>query len=202
MLVRTSTKGDSLDLIVMRVISINEGPNVDTATARTIGLMSTFALNASPDPEVRRAASAAWSRFGRGASDVCARAAGVFWWLKHCMKFRRDEVSLFRLGLGSAFDFVIDPRILVRMAEPAEDCDGFSTMGAALCRCLGVPYYFATAATEFSDPRRWSHVWLVVDCGGRLVDLDGSHGKYFGWGVPQNRRYRFALWDARGRRVQ
>lgn len=162
-------------------------------------LMAMFSRDAAADPEVQRCAlrAAAW---GRGSS-LAHRALGVWLWLKHCIKFRRDEITARRLGLGDAFDLVIDPRVLVRMQDPAEDCDGFATCGASLLRVLGIPFYFAAAATEGHEPGRWSHTWLVVALGGRLVDLDASHGRWFGWGVPAERRYRFGLWNSEGVRV-
>lgn len=183
----------------MELLTIPEGSTLDEATERTIRLMASFARDAAMDPEVLRCAVVA-RRLARGCG-VAALALGVWMWLKHSIKFRRDEATMLRLGLGRHHDFVIDPRLLVRMADPAEDCDGFATMGAALLRALRVPFYFAAAATEPEDPARWSHTWLVIPVGSQLVDLDASHGPFFGWGVPLERRFRFALWDPSGWRV-
>lgn len=183
----------------MELIEIAEGRNVDVATDRTVRLMAAFARDAAHDVEVRKCAAAAL-RLARGCG-VMGLALGVWMWLKHSIRFRRDEVTMRRLGVGQHFDLVIDPRIVARMKDPAEDCDGFVTFGAALLRVLGVPFFFAAAATEAHEPWRWSHTWLVVPWSGGLVDLDASHGRYFGWGVPVNRRYRFGLWNPDGWRV-
>lgn len=183
----------------MELFIIPEGQSVDVATDRTVKLMAAFARDAVNDPEVRRCANAA-GRLARGRGAL-AFALGVWMWLKHSIRFRRDEITMTRLGVGQHFDLVMDPRLLVRMRDPAEDCDGFVTTGAALLRCLGVPFFFAAAATEYEDPHRWSHTWLVVPWAGRLVDLDASHGRYFGWGVPLHRRFRFGLWDSDGWRI-
>jgi len=183
----------------VELIVIPEGQNVDQATDRTFRLMAAFALAASGDGEVQKCAAAAL-RLARGYDPV-GLGLGVWMWLKHSLRFQRDEVTMRRLGVGQQHDLVIDPRLLVRMKDPAEDCDGFVTLGAALLRVLGVPFYFAAAATEPHETWRWSHTWLVIPCAGFFVDLDASHGSHFGWGVPVSRRYRFGLWNSDGWRV-
>lgn len=183
----------------MELFVIPEGESVDVATDRTVRLMAMFAADASFDPEVRKCAQVAL-RLARGCGPL-GLALGVWMWLKHSIRFRRDEVTMRRLGVGQHHDLVIDPRVVVRMHAPAEDCDGFVTFGAALLRVLGVPFYFAAAATEPHEPWRWSHTWLAIPWSGGLVDLDASHGRYFGWGVPADRRFRFALWSSEGWRI-
>lgn len=182
----------------MKLIVIPEGPNVETLTERTIALMSAFARAAVRDPLIVQAAACAWRRFGRGFPDLGSRAVGVWHWLRHAMEFQSDSDTMLILGVPGHHDLVIDPRILVRMKRPKEDCDGFSTFGAALLSVLGVPWRFAVAATEPDDRRRWSHVWLQVNTGGGWQDFDCSHGLWPGWGVPAARRFRFQTFNSNG----
>lgn len=174
-------------------------PDTDTATRQTIQMMCEYIRESVKDPEVQRAAAFARRRFAGGSSRPSALVWGVFWYLKHCLKFRQDEASLFRLGERDQQDFLISPAVLVRMRDPAEDCDGFSMMGAALLAVLGVPVYLATVAASARQPWRWSHVFLVArtECG--FVPLDASHGRAPGWMVPREDIFRWQAWGLDGR---
>lgn len=151
------------------------------------------------DPQVQACARYAQKHFGMGSSDPGAIAWGVFWYVKHCVRFRLDEHTMFQVGENPEQDLLIAPAVLVRMQDPSEDCDGFTMLTAALLTVLSVPILICTVATEPQDPSRWSHVFLCAVVNGRMLPLDTSHGPCPGWMVPRNRIYRFQAWTIDGR---
>jgi hypothetical protein len=178
------------------------GGDTDTATSRTVAKMCEYIRAGRTDDMMQRAASYAWRRFGHGLPDtLAARCWAVFWYVKHCIQFRQDEATMFRLGLDGEHDLVVAPSVLVRMKDPAEDCDGFTCFGASLLSILGVKVYVCTAALNPEEPRRWSHVFPVAELPGGPLPLDMSHGPGPGWMVPAERISRFQAWDLDGKPV-
>jgi hypothetical protein len=163
--------------------------------------MCEYVRLAIADPFVRRCADFAWRRFGQRLPSADMKVWAVFWWVKHSIKFRQDEATMFRVGLEAEQDLLIDPRLLVRMSEPAEDCDGFTMLGAAMAAILEVPVYIVTVAASPDDRRRWSHVFLVALTRAGVVPLDMSHGVGPGWMIPRGRIFRWQAWGLDGRPV-
>ncbi len=185
--------------VPVQVDRVPAGADTDTATARTIKLMAEYIRAAVSDPEVVRCADYAFRRFGAGNASCAAKCWAVFWYVKHCIKFRSDEATLFRLGQHDEHDLILSPSVLVRLKEPSEDCDGFTCLGAAMLSILGVPVYIATVAVDLDNPGRWSHVFPIAVCDGRVVPLDMSHGEKPGWMVPRGRINRFQAWGLDGK---
>lgn len=151
------------------------------------------------DPVVQQCAAYAKKHFAGGSSDPAALAWGVFWYVKHCVRFRLDESTMFQVGEANQQDLLIAPAVLVRMKDPSEDCDGFTMLSAALLTVLGMPVLITTVATDLDDPSRWSHVFLCMIVNGRVQPLDTSHGKAPGWMVPRERINRSQLWTLDGK---
>lgn len=145
------------------------------------------------------AAAYAKKHFARGLSDPAALCWGVFWYVKHCVKFRLDEATMFQVGEQNQQDLLIAPAVLVRMNDPSEDCDGFTMLSAALLTVLGVPVLVTPVAADLDDTSRWSHVFLCAIVNGRVLPLDTSHGKAPGWMVPRERINRSQLWTLDGK---
>ena len=161
--------------------------------------MADYIRKCVEDPQVQAAADYAWRRFGAGSADPAMKCWGVFWWVKHCVKFRLDEATLFRIGETNQQDFLTAPDVLLRMKDPAEDCDGFTMLGGSMLMALGVPVVIATVAANESEPTRWSHVFLCAMLpGGRVLPLDLSHGPGPGWMVPPERIFRWQAWNTDG----
>lgn len=177
------------------------GDNTDTSTARTVAMMCDYINQAYTDPVVRQAAAYCFDHFAAGRRDPGMLAWAVFWYVKHCVRLRTDEATMFRIGARDEFDLLIAPSVLVRMKEPAEDCDGFTMLCAALCSILGLPVFIATAAVSPDDPSRWSHVFPCAMVNGSVLPLDASHGPGPGWMVPRSRIYRFQAWGLDGRPI-
>jgi len=173
--------------------------NTDGATRQTVEQMCKLIAESVQDERVQQCAAYAKKRFARGSSDPAAILWGVFWYIKHCVKFRSDEGTMLQVGETGSQDLLIAPAVLVRMDKPSEDCDGFTMLGAAMLTILGVPVYITTVAADLDDPRRWSHVFLCANLNGRIVPLDTSHGKAPGWMVPRDRINRFQAWTLDGR---
>jgi len=173
--------------------------DTDGATQQTVRKMCDLIAESVKDPVVQACAAYAKKHFARGSSDPAAILWGVFWYIKHCVKFRSDEGTMLQVGETGSQDLLIAPAVLVRMDKPSEDCDGFTMLGAAMLTILGVPVYITTVATDLDDPRRWSHVFLCANVNGRIIPLDTSHGKAPGWMVPRDRINRFQTWTLDGR---
>jgi hypothetical protein len=174
----------------------------DGATLQTVRMMAEYVRKCVNDSQVQAAADYAWKRFAMGSPDPAAKCWGVFWWVKHCIKFRLDEATMFRVGEKDQQDFLTAPDVLLRMKEPAEDCDGFTMLAAAMLTVLGVPVVIATVAADGGDPSRWSHVFLCALLpGDQVLPLDTSHGRAPGWMVPQSDIHRWQAWDLNGNPV-
>lgn len=165
--------------------------------------MADFIRKCVDDPQVRAAARYAWERFGLGSSDPAMKCWGVFWWVKHCVRFRLDEATMFQMGERNQQDLLIAPDVLLRFKNPSEDCDGFTMLEASMLRVLGVPVVIATVAANPDEPARWSHVFpCALLAGGNVLPLDASHGVGPGWMVPPERIYRWQSWDLNGNPVK
>lgn len=181
------------------VEAVPAGDNTDTSTQRTVAMMCDYIAQSVGDPVVQQAAAYCLNHFAAGRRDPGMLAWAVFWYVKHCVKLRQDEATLFRIGARDEFDLLIAPSVLVRMKNPAEDCDGFTMLCAALCSILGLPVFIATVAVSPDDPSRWSHVFPCSIVNGAILPLDASHGPGPGWMVPRSRIYRFQAWGLDGR---
>ena len=172
--------------------------DTDTATRKTVEKMCELIKSSCTDELVQRCAQKAKQSFAMGSNDPAALAWGVFWFVKHTVRFRLDEGTMYLIGDRDQQDLLIAPAVLLRMKDPAEDCDGFTMLTAALLTCLGVPVLIATVATEADDPSRWSHVFLCAIINGRVMPLDTSHGPAPGWMVPKHRIHRWQTWKLDG----
>ena len=172
--------------------------DTDQATRQTIQKMCELIRESVSDPEIQKIAAYIKDRFAQGSDDPAMICWAVFWWMKHSIKFRSDEATMFRVGEQNQQDLLISPAVLVRMKDPSEDCDGFSMLAAALLTALDVSVLIATVAADLDDPRRWSHVFLVAIVNGRTLPLDTSHGSAPGWMVPAARINRWQTWKLDG----
>jgi hypothetical protein len=172
--------------------------DTNTATEQTVSKMCDYIAQSVADPVVKLWASRAFA-FGQGRRDPMAMCWGTYWLVKHAIKFARDEPRLFRLGEGDALDMLIAPAVLVRMAMPQEDCDGFTMLICALLENLGVPWCIVTVAADRNDPDRWSHVFpMALFPDGSNIAMDASHGRFPGWMVPKADIFRWQAWDKNG----
>ena len=167
----------------------------DTATAQTIRMMCDYIRKCASDPVIEGLAARSWKVWGTASNDPSMRAWGVFWLVKHAVKFRHDEATMFRIGEPNQQDLLTAPDVLVRMDDPAEDCDGFTMLVCSLLSCLGVGWVIATVAADPKEPGRWSHVFPIALLPSGPLPLDASHGPGPGWMVPQERIFRWQCWD-------
>jgi hypothetical protein len=177
------------------------GADSDTSTARTVAMMGDYIRKCASDPAVMGAAEYARKHFALGSTPA-GLAWAVFWYVKHSVKFRQDEATMFRLGYKDEVDFLTAPDVLLRMQDPAEDCDGFTMLVCSMLLALGVPCAIATVAASPDDPNRWSHVFALALLPGGALPLDASHGVGPGWMVPREHISRFQAWDLRGGRIK
>lgn len=184
----------------LRFEAIDAGANTDTATKRTIEKMGDYIKAAIADPVVNRAAAFARKHFALGPGEA-GLAWAAFWYVKHCVRFRLDEATMFRIGAEDEFDLLTGPDVLVRMKDPAEDCDGFTMLVAALCSIFGLKVFPTTVKVDRDDRDRWSHVFLCAIVDGRVMPLDASHAVGPGWMVNPQNIYGWQSWDLEGNAV-
>jgi hypothetical protein len=173
----------------------------DGATQQTIGIMCRYIRESADDDQVKAAANWALDSFGGSSADPAMKAWAVFWFLKHYMRFVVDEAPMFRLNEPNQQDLLYKPSVMIRMQDPAGDCDDFTMMGAALLKALGVPFVIVTIAAGPDDPQRWSHVFLMAMLPSGPLPIDASHGSGPGWMVPASHTYRWQCWDEDGKAV-
>ncbi len=195
-----SQSNAGLNLPALALHRTMAGSDTDTATRQTVVKMCELIRDSARDRLLQKIAADIKRTLAGNSSDSGALAWGVFWWVKHHVKFRSDEATLaLHLGERDQQDLLISPAVLVRMDKPSEDCDGFSMLTAALLAILNVPVVIATVAVDPSDTSRWSHVFVCAIVNGRVMPLDTSHGTAPGWMVPKSRISRWQTWTLDGR---
>ncbi len=163
--------------------------------------MCRYIRKSAADDQVKAAANWAHESFGGSSSDPAMKAWAVFWFCKHYMRFVVDEAPMFRLNEPNQQDLLITPAVLIRMQDPAGDCDDFTMMAAALLKALGVSFVIVTIAAGPDDPSRWSHVFLMAMLPNGPLPIDASHGSGPGWMVPAAHTFRWQCWDEDGKPV-
>jgi len=97
-----------------------------------------------------------------------------------------DDVLRAELGLANELELLIEPALLLSMAQPAGDCDDFTMLTGAMLLSAGLPgVEVYTIAADSADSTRWSHVYLRATVRGGALVMDCSHGAYLGWEAPQ-----------------
>ena len=181
---------------------IPAAPDTDTSTRQTIAKMCEYIAAGASDDVCQWWANEAKTRFApqpKGAADQCW---GVWWLVKHAVKFAKDEPRLFQIGEPDALDLLIAPAVLVREQDRKEDCDGFTMLVCCLLKILGIPSVIVTVAADPENPERWSHVFPMAQLGNVNMSMDASHGKFPGWMVPREHIFRWQAWDLSGNPVE
>ena len=181
---------------------IPAAPDTDTSTRQTIAKMCEYIAAGVSDPVCQWWAAQARERWKPPGADASQLCWGVWWLVKHAIKFAKDEPRLFQIGEPEALDLLIAPAVLVRDPAPKEDCDGFTMLVCCLLKILGIPSVIVTVAADPSDSERWSHVFPMAQLGGANLPMDCSHGKFPGWMVPREHITRWQAWDLNGNPVQ
>lgn len=172
------------------------------ATAATVKMMCDYIAAGIKDNVCKLWAGEAVQCYALGRTEPAMLVWGVFWMLKHCVKYVADEPRLFGLGEQDGRDLLTAPAVLVRQDEPKEDCDGFTMLACTLLAILGLKSYIVTVKADPKKPGRWSHVFALVDTGGgKLCALDGSHGLFPGWMIPAEHMFAFQVWDLSGKPI-
>lgn len=192
---------------------IPAAPDTDTSTKQTIAKMCEYIAAGASDDVCQLWAKQARERWagqfnqvasvtGRMVPQTSGDCWGVWWMVKHAVKFAKDEPRLFQIGEPDALDLLIAPAVLVREQDRKEDCDGFTMLVCCLLKILGISSVIVTVAADPSDPERWSHVFPMAEVNGAYLPMDASHGKFPGWMVPRDHISRWQAWDLNGNPVQ
>lgn len=187
--------------IATRVLREQTNPADSVAsTARTVAWMGQLSRDAARDPMIQGVAAEIRRRApGGSVRDLCA---GVWEFVKRRVRFVQDDAAIRRLFNESGqLELLIHPVVLLSMAVPAGDCDDFTMLGCALLLALGLDPTIVCLCCDSAAPGRFSHVFLEVSDGGRRWPVDASHGRYFGWEVPEVDVYRRQGWNCNGRKL-
>lgn len=190
----------SIDRGVIIKEKVPAASDTDTSTKQTIQKMCEY-IDAGVTDDVCRGWALQSLRYAMNSEDAAQRCWGVWWLVKHAVKFAKDEPRLFAVGEPEALDLLIAPAVLVREKAPKEDCDGFTMLVCCLLKILGIQSVIVTVAADPESPERWSHVFPMALVNGGLP-LDASHGKFPGWMVPRRHIFRWQAWDLSGNPVQ
>lgn len=211
-----SPAGESVQPRVMsreflrRAVRIPASPDPDTTTVQTVQEMVRQIHTSALDPVLQNTAVnavAGWAggpAFGISGrdpfSDPAAIAESFFWWAKHNLRFVHHSKQIYALlGERDQLQLLISPDVLVRMKRMEGDCAIYTMVMCAMLEALGVPFEICTVAVNPFQPSVFSHVFArVVLPDGRRIPLDASHGKYFGWRVPDQDILRSQVWSADG----
>jgi hypothetical protein len=169
--------------------------DTDLSTRQTVKRMCEHIAAAQTDPVFLAVARAI------AAPSIEELVWNVFMFCKAHIEFRRDERSVFELlGEDGQVDFLIEPRVMVRMAKMYGDCDEFTMFSLALLAANKVPCEIVTLACSADRPGQWTHVYgQVVLPDGKRLALDCSPaGIYPGWEVPDVDVQRKQAWNLRG----
>ena len=174
--------------------------DTDDSTRKTVQAMCRHIANAQRDPWFLAIAHNITQ-----SQDIADKISSVFLWCKACIRFQRDEQSVWNLYREmNHVDFLIEPAALVRMLPQAYgDCDEFTMMSIAVLKALGVPGEIVTVACDPERPGYFSHVYgQVILPDGRRLALDCSPaGKFPGWEVHDHDVSRKQVWDLDGNPV-
>ena len=134
-------------------------------------------------------------------SDALAR---LWYWVKLHVKFVPDEAQTLKMfGESDNFELLISPPVLIRMPQPAGDCDCFTMLLLALARSLGFDTRIITLMCDRRRPGEYTHVFgsaFAPDLKA-WIPLDASHGDYPGWEVPARDVTRRTEWNMSGQIV-
>lgn len=180
-------------LVPPRAHVIDRDLNDEESTGQTIDWMRRHTLEDFRSAAVRSAAAAAT----RGRQTPAQAAAGIFEWIKSRIRFRRDSETALIAGLDdpSQAEVLIRPVDLLAMDQPAEDCDGFAMLTAAMLLAAGIQPEWVTIEADPRFPGQYSHIYTrAVLPDGRLA-MDTSHGPRPGWEAPATGKKR--TWSMR-----
>lgn len=172
--------------------------DTDQLTRVTAGKMADAMRRAVVDPVLLSAVRVAIQVAGADWADRPAVIVAVWDYVRAAVRFvQDDDVLRATLGMSDELELLIEPPVLLRMAQPAGDCDDFTMLTGAMLLAAGIQWVeVVTIAADGADPRRYSHVYLqVADPGANdagVTVLDCSHGAYPGWEAPQY--YRRTTW--------
>lgn len=184
--------------IDLKPISIETLPDdADGQVECTLSRMVQLASADASNPDIQRDAQVCLS-LGRGNP-----LEGVHAFIRGHMSFETDEsqTSAHRNLLPGPDHFFVEaltrPAVISKMISATGhargDCDDFSMYCAALLTALKVPCSFCTVAASATQPRDYSHVYVVAYPDGVRIPMDCSHGSTVGWETP-NRLGRRKEW--------
>lgn len=174
----------------------------DAATNITVQWMAEKAAVDSSSELVHAAMRDAVS--GGGADSFPGLCRAVHSWVRSHVRFIPDRVPAAGAGQPADTEVLIRPVDLLRMPEPAGDCDCISMLVAAMLlaaraalRLRDLELYFVAVGADGWRPREFSHVYVYAIAHGVVMPIDASHGPVAGWEV-QNRFGKKRVWSVDG----
>jgi transglutaminase-like putative cysteine protease len=159
-------------------------PDPDGQVADTIAVMRAFALADTSAPAVREVVEHVYRVLLAQNPRATVRdlAASLWFWVKSCCRFERDEPKAAPLE-----ELVQDqvPEVIHRPVDMLHwrrgDCDDFATLLASLLSSANIPNGFVTVANDPATPQEYSHVYNAAYVGGQRWALDAAFGPAPGW---------------------
>lgn len=173
----------------------------DAATNITVQWMAEKAAADSSSEIVGRAMRDAVAAGVSSFPDLCR---AVHSWVRSHVRFVPDRVPAVGAGQPANTEVLIRPVDILRMPEPAGDCDCISMLVASMLlaarasmRLRDLDLYFVAVGADSWRPREFSHVYVYAINRGIVMPIDASHGPVAGWETA-NRFGKKRVWSVDG----
>lgn len=164
----------------------------EVTTGQTIALMQRYAAEDSHRPCIR-----AIARQAIADHPALTPPEAIWYWIREHVRLIDDQVLAGPVpGVPDNSEVLVRPADIIRMPEPAGDCDDVSMLISALLAARGIRSHYRTVAEQ---PGPYSHVYTVATYHGAAVPLD-SHGPYPGWELRAKGKARD--WEDQGKMEQ
>jgi transglutaminase-like putative cysteine protease len=113
------------------------------------------------------------------AKDKIGEVSAIHDFVKWKVRYTKDPLGM---------EYIQTPLVLLKAIElgemPFGDCDDMSTLSLSLYRSIGYPV--ATKVTSYSPNKKYSHIYGLVNVGGRWLPSDTTMSSHsIGWEAPQ-----------------
>jgi len=156
----------------------DNGQDDDANTSQTIELMREFAAADANTPQVQAA-----TRQATQGAQGSAAARSIFEWIKARVRFQEDATTALLAGLPEpdSAEVLIRPADILRMPQPAGDCDDFTMLAVSMLSAAGLPARIKAIEQDEDRPGFFSHVFAETHIDGAWRAFDTSHGSEIGW---------------------
>jgi hypothetical protein len=134
------------------------GGDDEANTAQTVARMLEYSTADAQEPAIKNATAQAIA----GRRSKQGKAAGIFNWICARLHYVEDKdlhLGDFRPDCADA-EILIRPADVLRMPQPAGDCDEYSMLARAMLLSAGIRASFITVECDEDAPGDYSHIYV------------------------------------------